>query len=229
MVLSFFNSPIWELIQQSDWVTKYIILLGLLVLSIYCIAIIFNRFQILKKTKLETQILKKEILTTKSLDQCYAMIKNKDLFGSCLINTALNESNNLITIKNDHLTSNDIDLLANILGQQSEQLIQELQMYLPILSSAAAASPLVGLFGTIWGLIHSFVRISQEKSADIATVAPGIAEALLTTLAGLIVAIPALVAFNYFTHELASIEHNLQAINEHMLNVIQKSQLLQKK
>ncbi len=65
---------------------------------------------------------------------------------------------------------------------------------------------MLGLFGTVWGLVHAFVSISQKQSADIATVAPGIAEALITTLAGLMVAIPALVMFVYLNTMVKDIE-----------------------
>ena len=71
-----------------------------------------------------------------------------------------------------------------------------------MLSVSAAVSPLLGLFGTVWGLVHAFVRIGELQTADIATVAPGIAEALITTLAGLMVAIPALVMYHYVANKI---------------------------
>lgn len=71
------------------------------------------------------------------------------------------------------------------------------QSLLPILFASASVSPLIGLFGTVWGLVHALVSISQQQTADIATIAPGMAEALITTLAGLVVAIPALTLYHY--------------------------------
>ena len=78
-----------------------------------------------------------------------------------------------------------------------------------MLSVSAAVSPLMGLFGTVWGLIHAFVRIGELQSADIATVAPGIAEALITTLAGLMVAIPALAMYHYVANKIRATERQL--------------------
>ena len=69
---------------------------------------------------------------------------------------------------------------------------------------------MIGLFGTVWGLIHSFVSISALKNADITTVAPGIAEALIVTLAGLIIAIPALVSFHSINTRIRDLEHRMQ-------------------
>jgi biopolymer transport protein TolQ len=88
---------------------------------------------------------------------------------------------------------------------------------------SAGVSPLLGLFGTVWGLIHAFVRISEKQSADIATVAPGIAEALITTLAGLMIAIPSLMMFSYLTTQLKSIEHRLIGVADRFSLILQKS------
>ena len=93
------------------------------------------------------------------------------------------------------------------------------ELFLPVLSTSAVVSPLLGLFGTVWGLVHAFMGIAQQRSADIAAVAPGIAEALITTLGGLIVAIPALIMFNYvqtrqrmFEFQLVSLADRFSAI-----------------
>jgi len=96
------------------------------------------------------------------------------------------------------------------LESQAYQSVDEMadaeESYLWVLSTCAAAATLLGLFGTVWGLVHSFLRISQKQSADIVTVAPGIAEALMTTLVGLIVAIPALILFNYLSIQVRRME-----------------------
>ncbi|GAH15718.1 unnamed protein product, partial [marine sediment metagenome] len=102
--------------------------------------------------------------------------------------------------------SREWDLFIQYIDQRLEEVIYREQSYLTILSTTAAVSPLLGLFGTVWGLIHAFVRISERQSADIATVAPGIAEALITTLAGLAVAVPSLIMFNYCKSQVGKID-----------------------
>ncbi|MFZ5813295.1 MAG: MotA/TolQ/ExbB proton channel family protein [Thermodesulfobacteriota bacterium] len=77
---------------------------------------------------------------------------------------------------------------------------------LPLLAAAANSAPFIGLFGTVWGIMHSFHAIGQMKSASLATVAPGISEALIATAVGLAVAIPASVAYNMFLGMLESLE-----------------------
>jgi biopolymer transport protein TolQ len=94
--------------------------------------------------------------------------------------------------------------------------------YLAVLSSSAAVAPLLGLFGTVWGLIHAFIRISETQVADIATIAPGIAEALITTLAGLLVAIPALVMFNYLHTKTRALEQQLITLADRITFIFQQ-------
>jgi biopolymer transport protein ExbB/TolQ len=76
--------------------------------------------------------------------------------------------------------------------------IQSKEVGLPLLATVGSAAPFVGLFGTVWGIMNSFVSISQKQDTSLATVAPGIAEALFATALGLAAAIPAVMAYNHF-------------------------------
>lgn len=76
--------------------------------------------------------------------------------------------------------------------------IQRIEVGLPLLATVGSAAPFIGLFGTVWGIMNSFVSISQKQDTSLATVAPGIAEALFATALGLAAAIPAVMAYNHF-------------------------------
>ena len=82
---------------------------------------------------------------------------------------------------------------------------ERLEAYLPVLATTGAVTPFVGLFGTVWGIMNAFTRIGAQGSASLAAVAPGISEALITTAAGLIPAISAVIAYNYFSGKLRQI------------------------
>ncbi len=82
----------------------------------------------------------------------------------------------------------------------------KLKSAISLLATAANTAPFIGLFGTVWGIMHSFYAIAQMKSVSLATVAPGIAEALIATAMGLFVAIPATLGYNIFRAKLASME-----------------------
>ena len=95
-----------------------------------------------------------------------------------------------------------------------DEMMHHEERYLTVLSTAASVSPLLGLFGTVWGLVQAFIKIGEQQSADIAAVAPGIAEALITTIAGLLVAIPALILYSYLTSQVRSVEQQLCAVGD---------------
>ena len=108
------------------------------------------------------------------------------------------------------------------IDQTVDTLVSNEESYLAVLSTSAAVSPLLGLFGTVWGLIHAFISISEKQAADIAVVAPGIAEALVTTLAGLIVAIPALIMYNYLALRIRTIEGQIVQFADKMSFIMQQ-------
>ncbi len=94
----------------------------------------------------------------------------------------------------------------------SEQ--QRASSLMPTLSSIASASPFIGLFGTVWGIMNAFLRIGVEKSASLPVVAPAIGEALIATAVGLVAAIPATIAYNYIDRRIADFLDELSASSE---------------
>ena len=100
--------------------------------------------------------------------------------------------------------------VAQVLRSGIAEEMSRFDKYLPLLSTAVSASPLLGLFGTVWGVMEAFLAIGIRQSADIGTVGPGIAEALITTVVGLAVAIPALAAYNLFASRLGKLEDELE-------------------
>lgn len=99
--------------------------------------------------------------------------------------------------------------------------IANLKSSLALLATAANTAPFIGLFGTVWGIMHSFTSIAQMKSVSLATVAPGIAEALIATAVGLFVAIPAVCGYNIFRAKLRAIEGICINYSGQLLNRLQ--------
>ena len=100
--------------------------------------------------------------------------------------------------------------------------IARLKSSLALLATAANTAPFIGLFGTVWGIMQSFTAIAQMKSVSLATVAPGIAEALVATAVGLFVAIPAVCGYNIFRARLSEIEGLCINYGGHLLNRLQQ-------
>ncbi len=97
-----------------------------------------------------------------------------------------------------------------------------LTQMVPFLATTGNTTPFIGLFGTVWGIMHSFRSIGIRASANLAVVAPGISEALIATAAGLAVAIPAVIAFNHFTQKIRVIETELHSFSADFLNIIER-------
>ncbi|MDE2398570.1 MAG: protein TolQ [Burkholderiales bacterium] len=94
---------------------------------------------------------------------------------------------------------------------------------LSFLASVGSVSPYVGLFGTVWGIMHAFVGLSNLQQVTLATVAPGIAEALVATAIGLFAAIPAVIAFNRFARDIDRIAIQLETFIEEFSNILQRN------
>ena len=97
------------------------------------------------------------------------------------------------------------------------------ETHLSFLASVGSVSPYVGLFGTVWGIMHAFTGLAALTQVTLATVAPGIAEALVATAIGLFAAIPAVVAYNRFARDIDRIAIRLETFIEEFSNILQRN------
>ena len=100
--------------------------------------------------------------------------------------------------------------------------LRRLGQLVPFLATAGNTAPFIGLFGTVWGIMNTFRDIGLSQSASLAVVAPGISEALIATAAGLAVAIPAVIAYNYFITRIRVLDSELQGFAADFLNLIER-------
>jgi biopolymer transport protein TolQ len=101
--------------------------------------------------------------------------------------------------------------------------LDAIETNLSFLASVGSVSPYVGLFGTVWGIMHSFTGLASMAQVTLSTVAPGIAEALVATAIGLFAAIPAVVAYNRFAHDIDRIAIKLETFIEEFSNILQRN------
>lgn len=204
------GNALWHLVAQSDAVSK-IVLLILLVLSIISWALFFYELYILRIKRAQLQQALSALQSCNNTEELLSLaFRLNGTFPAFLLNKNIVMLQSLFeTAKRNNrgLLVEERELLREYGYQIVDELMAEEEKNLPYFSATAAVSPLLGLFGTVWGLVHAFMSISEKQSADIATVAPGIAEALITTLAGLIVAIPALVMYVFLNSRIKNIEH----------------------
>jgi len=219
------SSPLWQLVAQADGVTKGVLFV-LLVMSVLCWSLFLYKYMLLRTKKRQM----KQAFT--ALRHVHSMEDLAAITDSCagttagyFLTTNMHFLKSLIEVKNRQGTGKlgvpQWERVQDSLYNTIDEVIYHEEQGIWVLSTCAAAATLLGLFGTVWGLVHAFVSISEKQTADIATVAPGIAEALLTTLAGLLVAIPALVMFNYLSTHIRRIEQQLHNLAQHFNRIIQ--------
>ena len=100
--------------------------------------------------------------------------------------------------------------------------MDSLDRHLAFLASAGSVSPYIGLLGTVWGIMHAFIGLSGMQTATLAAVAPGIAEALIATAIGLFAAIPAVVAYNRYAHDIDRLSVRFDSFIDEFLNILQR-------
>lgn len=103
--------------------------------------------------------------------------------------------------------------------------IDSLEIRLPFLATTGSISPYIGLFGTVWGIMNSFVALGGQQQATLAMVAPGIAEALIATAMGLFAAIPAVIAYNRFSHQVEKLENSYGNFMEEFSSILHRQAL----
>ncbi len=116
----------------------------------------------------------------------------------------------------------DLDNVERALKRSGTNEITQLENALPFLATTGSVGPFVGLFGTVWGVMNSFIGIGNLGNASLAVVAPGIAEALIATAIGLAAAIPAVMAYNYFIRRIRVIESEMESFNSDYLNIVRR-------
>lgn len=122
----------------------------------------------------------------------------------------------------DGLTPERLESVHRAMRRTAAQEVERLERYLPFLATTASATPFIGLFGTVWGVIAAFHGIGQQGSASLAVVAPGISEALIATAAGLGAAIPAVIGYNYFVNRVKHWATEMENFILDLLNILSR-------
>lgn len=116
----------------------------------------------------------------------------------------------------------DIESVERALQRARTTAITEMESKIPFLATTASAAPFIGLFGTVWGIMNSFRSIGAKGAANLATVAPGIAEALIATAIGLVAAIPAVMAYNFFSRRIRVLNADMETFASDFLNIVRR-------
>ncbi len=218
------QTGIWDLVRQATIVVQLVMLL-LVVMSLASWSIIFYKIMILRRAKQQALVDFKRFQSAPDLGSAvHILARGADSPLYPLAYQAVAELKRLegATMPAAQKSKIAMDNLRRVLRQNVSSTMRNLASSLSFLATCASTAPFIGLFGTVWGIMHSFHAIGQMGSASLATVAPGLSEALVATAIGLAVAIPASVAYNYFRGMLGSIEVELINFAGAFLNRVQR-------
>jgi len=115
-----------------------------------------------------------------------------------------------------------IENVERAMKRARNQEITNLERALTFLATTASATPFIGLFGTVWGIMQAFMGLSVTQSSSIQAVAPGIAEALIATATGLVAAIPAVIAYNHFARQIRVLSTDMENFSSEFLNIAER-------
>ncbi len=115
-----------------------------------------------------------------------------------------------------------VDNVERAMRRATRQQITQLERAITFLATTASATPFIGLFGTVWGIMNAFLGLSSTQTSSIQAVAPGIAEALIATAAGLVAAIPAVMAYNYFARQIRVLAAEMENFSSEFLNIAER-------
>jgi biopolymer transport protein TolQ len=220
------GTPLFAMIAHSGWMAR-IVLLILLMFSLLTWMIIINRLYFLRSVSGRNRRFREKYATIKRLSDI-ALIDRRDMagpLGQLGDVVAAEHRRCMADVKSSAVFRDSAESVSFFLQSQfsiSAERIESVYMaIIPsfdkgvfLLAMVSSISPFLGLLGTVWGIMNSFYEIGNQGSASLPVVAPGIAEALVATLAGLAVAIPALFFYNYFNHRAERIETELDEFKE---------------
>ena len=198
---------IWRMLLTTDLFGKLDILV-LFVLSGYSWAIIITKARRFARLKKQGKKIARLIGSHRGVEILRLNLPSRDHPIAYLVDSVRQEIASQSTLASEHTDASRKDIIEAV-SQRAEAAIEESlereEHHLDFLAMTGNVAPFLGLLGTVWGITLSFWEIGHQSSANIAVVAPGLAEALITTIIGLLVAIPAVIAFNLFNTRLREI------------------------
>lgn len=213
----------YEMFMDSDIFMKLLIL-GLLFASVCCWAIIFDKMHLFKRIRLGMKSFEEQFWSGGSLETIYNNnVQNPSNPLALIFVTAIKEFRRSVGEKKKVGSNIKIqERIDKVMQIAIDRQVDKLETKMIFLASTGSVAPLLGLFGTVWGIMDSFNAIGMTQSTNIAAVAPGVAEALFTTAVGLIAAIPAVIAYNKLSNDIDRISHRMETFSGELSAILSR-------
>jgi biopolymer transport protein TolQ len=201
------------------------VVLILLLVSVFSWAAIFRKLLSLSRVKNLNDEFEREFWSGKSLNELFAAAtQNAKLAGPMerIFASGMREYQKL---RERRISDSGLlmDGARRAMRASLQREMDEIESNLSMLASVGSVSPYVGLFGTVWGIMHAFTGLAALQQVTLAKVAPGIAEALVATAIGLFAAIPAVLAYNRFSRDIDRVANKLETFIEEFSNILQRN------
>jgi biopolymer transport protein TolQ len=211
----------WRLFADASLLVQAIMML-LLAMSVTSWALIIQYRKLLKQTDKNTQVFEEEFYQSGEFIKLYDKLRiSRQFQGSAAVFFAAMKD--FMLIKGCNFPKNEVP--GHLERSMRAAIMRErdiLQANLNWLATIGSISPYIGLFGTVWGIMQSFIALGGVQQATLSMVAPGIAEALIATAMGLFAAIPAVVAYNRFSNRVNRLVNRYQTFGEDVLSALSK-------
>ena len=225
-----FHESLLGMVLDSGAMVQFVLLL-LLFFSIVSWAIILMKYRTIRKTKKENDMFLETYMESTKLSKVFPESRKfKYSTVAEVFRAGYAELGKISRSKKESPTDEadasfevrDIDNVERALNRACSSETTKLESALGFLATTGSASPFIGLFGTVWGIMNAFRSIGAKGSATLAVVAPGISEALIATAAGLAAAIPAVIFYNHYLRQIGTITSEMDNFASEFLNIIER-------
>ncbi|EJL80542.1 TolQ protein [Polaromonas sp. CF318] len=213
-----------SLILNASWVVQAVVAL-LIGVSIASWAAIFRKIVALKRVQKLNDEFDREFWSGTSLNDLFAGAAQNAKHSGAMERIFASGMREYQKLRERHITDPGtlLDGARRAMRASYQRELDAIESNLSFLATVGSVSPYVGLFGTVWGIMHAFTGLAALEQVTLATVAPGIAEALVATAIGLFAAIPAVVAYNRFSHDIDRVANRLETFIEEFSNILQRN------
>jgi biopolymer transport protein TolQ len=212
-----------QLVLHASFVVQ-VVMAGLMLASLASWTVIFGKLFGLRRTKAANDEFEREFWAGRNLHDLY-VDATKRVGDAPMERIFASGMREFFKLREKRVTDTGalLDGARRAMRASFQRELDAIESNLSFLASVGSVSPYVGLFGTVWGIMHAFIGLSNMTQVTLATVAPGIAEALVATAIGLFAAIPAVIAYNRFARDIDRIAGQLESFIEEFSNILQRN------
>ncbi|MBA4193181.1 MAG: protein TolQ [Hydrogenophaga sp.] len=213
-----------QLMLNASWVVQAVVLL-LILMSVVSWAAIFRKLTTLKRVRAKNEDFERDFWSGTNLNDLYSAATQNARQGGPMERIFASGMREYQKLRERRITDAGalLDGARRAMRASFQRELDVLESNLSFLGTVGSVAPYVGLFGTVWGIMHAFTGLAALTQVTLATVAPGIAEALVATAIGLFAAIPAVVGYNRFAHDIDRVANGMETFMEEFSNILQRN------